>query len=148
MKFLKYFGLFSFGGLVYGILEIAWKGSTHISMFIAGGICFLLIDLIDEARLFAGSVILQAPLGAVCITAVELVSGVVVNRLMNLGVWDYSGLPLNLWGQICLPFSAIWLALSIPAILVSRLLRRVMFEELPPPLRLLPERAISAEENI
>ena len=74
-----------------------------------------------------GRALLQAPFCAMVITAVELAFGEVVNRAMGLGVWDYSELPLNFMGQICLPFSAIWLALSFPALLAARVLRTAMF---------------------
>ena len=33
-----------------------------------------------------------------------------VNRVMHLGVWDYSAAPFNLLGQICLPLPS----LSLP----------------------------------
>lgn len=127
MKFLRYLAMFCFGGLSYGILEIIWRGGTHISMFLAGGICFLAIFLTDERELFGGAMLLQAPFCAAIITAVEFGFGVVVNRAMGLEVWDYSELPMNFLGQICLPFSAIWLALSFPALWASRLLRAAMF---------------------
>ena len=80
-------------------------------------------------------------------TAVEFVAGVIVNITMHLEVWDYSALPLNLMGQICLPFTAIWLALSFPAILVSRLMRHFIFEEPLPELRLLPRQRRTALEQ-
>ena len=129
MKFLKWMAAFCFGGLCYGALEILWRSETHISMFFAGGLCFLAIYLTDESGLFGGSMLLQAPFCAMVITAVELAFGEVVNRAMGLGVWDYSELPLNFMGQICLPFSAIWLALSFPALLAARVLRTAMFGE-------------------
>lgn len=132
MQTLKAFTVFCFGGLSYGIIEILWRGSTHISMFLAGGLCFLIITAIDSWELFGGRILLEAPVCALSITAVELVCGVIVNMRLDMGVWDYSELPLNLWGQICLPFTALWLLLAIPAVLASRLLRHTIFgEELP-----------------
>lgn len=129
MQTLKAFTVFTFGGLSYGILEILWRGGTHISMFAAGGLCFLIITAIDTSELFGGRILWEAPFCAVSITAVELVCGVIVNLQMELSVWDYSELPLNLWGQICLPFTALWLLLAIPAVLASRLLRHAVFGE-------------------
>ena len=52
--------------------------------------------------------------GSMVITLVELATGIVVNLWLQLQVWDYSDLPMNLWGQICLPFSAAWCFLTIP----------------------------------
>lgn len=129
MKALRAFGIFTFGGLSYGLLEIMWRGSTHISMFFVGGLCFLMINFVNEHELFGGNMLLQAPFCAVLVTGAELVSGIFINRALKLNVWDYSDMPFNLWGQICLPFSCIWLLLSIPAGIVSAGLRRVMFGE-------------------
>ena len=144
---LKSLAVFTFGGLCYGLLEILWRGETHISMFVVGGLCFLIISMIDGSTVFGGSLLLEAPICALCVTAVELISGVIVNMNMNLGVWDYSEVPLNLWGQICLPFSAIWLGLSIPAALAARILRHFMFDEELPELRLLPQLRRTAVEE-
>lgn len=146
MRILKKLTVFTFGGLAYGILEIIWRGETHISMFLVGGLCFLMISLID-ADLPGGSILLKAPLCAAAVTATELVSGVIINIVMKLDVWDYSSLPFNLWGQICLPFSAMWLGLSAPAAIVGRLLKYLVFDEELPELRLLHRRAVAAEEQ-
>lgn len=140
MKFLKGFATFCFGGLAYGLLEICWRDSTHISMFFAGGLCYLIISAVDGLEIFGGGFLAEAPVCALAITAVELAAGLVVNVGMGLCVWDYSALPLNFMGQICLPFSAIWFALSVPAIVVSRLMKCFVFGEELPALRLLPER--------
>lgn len=139
MQVFKSLAIFTFGGLAYGLLEIFWRGETHISMFVVGGLCFLMISVIDSLPAFGGSLLLEAPVCALFVTAAELVSGIVVNLMMGLEVWDYSELPLNLWGQICLPFSAIWLGLSIPAALAARLMKHFMFDEELPELRLLPQ---------
>lgn len=147
MKIIKPLGIFTFGGLAYGLLEIFWRGQTHISMFVVGGLCFLMISVIDSLPAFGGSLLLEAPICALGVTAAELVSGVIVNMSMGLEVWDYSDMPLNLWGQICLPFSAIWLALAIPAAIASRLLKHFVFEEELPVLRLLPQFQHAAAEE-
>ena len=47
-------------------------------------------------------------LGAVIITAVEFVFGVIFNMSLNMNVWDYNGVPFNILGQICLPYSILW----------------------------------------
>ncbi len=125
-KLIENLTVFTAGGLAYGLVEIAWRGSTHISMFAVGGLCFWLIGSIDEH----GSVpplIYQSVLSCLIITSVEFTSGVFINIVMGLGVWDYSGLPHNLLGQICLPFSALWLLLSVPAIYFEDLLRAALF---------------------
>lgn len=59
----------------------------------------------------------------------EFTSGVFINIVLGLGVWDYSALPFNVLGQVCLPFSALWLLLSVPAIYFEDFLRAKLFGE-------------------
>ena len=43
MKILRKPILFAVGGTGYVLLEFLWRGWSHISMFLAGGLCFLLV---------------------------------------------------------------------------------------------------------
>ena len=56
-------------------------------------------------------------------------AGVIVNIWLKLGVWDYSGLPLNILGQVCLPFYFAWVGLSVVAIVFDDYLRYWFFGE-------------------
>lgn len=117
---IKYAFIFILGGVGYGLMEIFYRGRTHFSMVLAGGICFLIIVLLDNR--FGGKIPL-IPLAAICsaaITAVEFVFGVIFNLWLKMGVWDYSAVPFNILGQVCLPFSLIWIAVSTGAILLNR----------------------------
>lgn len=136
-KGIKISTLFCVGGILYGVIELAWRGHTHISMFLVGGLCFVLIGALDEVKR-PMCVFAQLPVAALIITAVEFVSGVIVNIMMGLDVWDYSDLPFNVLGQVCLPFSAMWLGLSLPAIIIEDSLRVILFNESPKTLRFLP----------
>jgi len=57
----------------------------------------------------------QYLLGALVITAAELMVGLWVNERLHWNVWDYSELPLNFRGQVCLLYSMFWFFLCIPA---------------------------------
>lgn len=46
-------------------------------------------------------------------TAVEYLSGAMLQSLFHRRWWDYSGLPYQLGGHICLKFSLYWLGLSV-----------------------------------
>lgn len=65
--------LFLAGSGLYPLLEVLWRGYSHASMALAGGVC----------------------------------------------------LPLNIMGQICLPFSLIWFVLTIPASALCKLCCRL-----------------------
>ena len=103
MKFGKYLTLFWVGGSAYVGLELLYRGRSHISMFGAGGLCFLLLGGLRRKNL---SIPVKAGAGAGMITAVELVTGLLVNR--DFVVWDYRGQPGNFLGQICPAFMALW----------------------------------------
>ncbi len=107
--------LFLAGGSIYPTLEMAWRGRTHVSMAVAGGLCLCLIDKICNIRLKRRPLFTKCLAGAGIITGVEFLTGVVVNIAWKLDVWDYSFLPFNILGQICLPFSVLWALATLPA---------------------------------
>ena len=111
--------LFLFGGLGYGLLEVLWRGHTHWSMLLCGGLALLLLRRISRSTL---PFLVQCIAGAACITGLELVVGLILNCWLKLEIWDYSMLWGNLWGQICPAFSAVWLALSAAMLLLMRTL--------------------------
>ena len=45
------------------------------------------------------------------ITGLELATGLLVNR--DYSVWDYRSVSYNYLGQICLPFSLLWIPVSL-----------------------------------
>ena len=51
---------------------------------------------------------------AAIITAIEFAAGCIVNLWLQMDVWDYSFLPLNLFGQVCLLYTFLWALLCIP----------------------------------
>ena len=114
--------LFSIGLLGYPVIELLWRGRTHWTMALAGGLSMLLLFWISRTAL---PLPLMWGLGALAITAVEFAIGYVVNVRLGWGVWDYSALPLNIAGQICLPFTLIWFVLSIPGIALCQYLERL-----------------------
>lgn len=108
MKILRKCALFGLGGGLYGLLEVLWRGRTHISMLLLGGGCFLMLG---RLRRLSVPVSVKTLLGAACITAAELVTGLLVNR--DFTVWDYRRMPFQFLGQICLPYSLLWMPVSL-----------------------------------
>ena len=115
MKLKKQITMFSLGGAAYVGLELMWRGRSHPTMFLAGGSCFLLLGMLKKTRL---PLPLKPVAGAAAVTAVELVTGLLINRQHH--IWDYRDLPLNLFGQICLPYSLLWVPVSAIGLLLHR----------------------------
>ena len=122
-KLLIHIPITAIGGLTYMGIEILWRGHTHWTMGVLGGVCFALIGLLDEWQDHP-SMLLQMVQGAAIVTALELLVGLIVNRWLGWGVWDYSDMPGNLWGQVCPQFAAAWLLLSWAAVKLENLLHR------------------------
>ena len=115
---LKEFIIFIIFGLMYVTIELLYRGHTHYSMFIVGGICGVLIGLINDNTPDM-PLLPQCVLGAVIITIIELLTGLFLNVYLGLNVWDYSNQPFNFMGQICPQFCIIWCILSILVIRID-----------------------------
>lgn len=129
---LKYLTLFLIGGITYYFIEIAYRGYSHFSMVIVGGLCFILIGSINELSNKEIPLLLQMLISVLLVDIVELISGIIVNRILLLNVWDYSQLKYNYLGQISLNSSIAWFFLSLFAIYMDDLLRYVIFKEKKP----------------
>lgn len=125
----KYLFLFLIGGFTYFYLEILYRGFSHFSMIICGGLAFIFCGLINQLMHFRISLITQMILSMIIITGLEFITGYIVNIKMGWHVWDYSSLPYNLYGQICLAYSSIWLVLSLVCIFMDDLIRWKIFDE-------------------
>lgn len=124
------------GGLGYMALELLWRGWTHGSMFLLGGLCFVLIGNLD--RLYQGMPLLfQSVLGAGIITLLELLTGLVLNVWLGLGVWDYSSLPYSFLGQISMTYFFLWIFVALGAVFLEDGLRRGLFGERRPHYRVI-----------
>lgn len=130
--------LFLIGGLIYFALEMLYRGRSHWTMIVVGGICFLLCGAVNEVFTYDMPLLWQGVVCALLVTAVELIAGYVINIQLGLDVWDYSNMPLNLYGQICLPFSLMWIVLGIVAVIVDDYLRYRLFDEEKPHYKLIP----------
>ncbi len=135
-KFLKYSFLFLIGGFAYGAIENIFRGYSHISMLIAGGLSFVLIGLLNEVYVWNLSLISQMAISSVIITVIEFIMGLIVNVWLKLHVWDYSRLPLNIMGQVSLLFTFIWFLLSLFAIFLDDYLRYYVMKEEKPHYRI------------
>ena len=132
MTLLQHLLLGSLGGFAYGALELLYRGRTHGSMVLAGALSFWMVGMINEAAPWM-PLPAQAIWGAALITALELLTGLAVNR--RLTVWNYTACPCNFRGQICLPYSLLWVPLALTAVFLDDALRLLLFHQAPPVYR-------------
>ena len=104
--------IFILGGAAYGLLETLFRGYTHWTMILTGGAVVLTFYLLLPC-FFEMNVLLSALAGALIITTYEFAMGSVVNLWLHWDVWDYSGRPGNILGQICPLFTFYWFVLCL-----------------------------------
>lgn len=127
--FSKYLFLFLIGGFTYFYIEILFRGYSHFSMIICGGLAFICCGMLNQVIPRKLSFLTQIIISCFIITILELITGYIVNIKLGWAVWDYSDLPYNLYGQICPAFSLIWLVLSVVCIFMDDLIRWKIFDE-------------------
>lgn len=119
-------------GMCYCTLELLWRGYTYVEMLPVGGLCGLMVGLLNQhckdMRMWN-----QAAVGTIWTLCIEYSSGLILNVRLGLGIWDYSKVPFNLNGQICLPMAVIWFFLMPFAIYLDDFIRWKLFDEAPKP---------------
>ncbi len=115
-----YLMIFCIGGAAYNLLEYLWRGYSHWTMTIDGGLC--LVGIFTICTKTDINYIYKVLSCALLITGVEFFSGLIVNRVFHMGVWDYSHMPYNVLGQICPGYTLLWIALCIPLVAVITLM--------------------------
>ena len=126
-RFFRESLLFIIGGMGYNLIELCWRGYSHWSMTLLGGMCFHMIGRIFIK--FSGkSRVGCCVISALAVTAAEFATGCLVNRVLKMQVWDYSGMPFNLLGQICVLYSMLWGFLSFPAAYLYSYIRRRVYQ--------------------
>ena len=129
---LWYFSIYSFLGFA---LEKIFAAVTRAENQTRK--CFLLLPLCPVYGLGMLAVLALPPelrrggwlicSGAVVTTAVEYAVHWGYERFLGVRFWDYSGLPMNFLGQICLYYFVLWIPLSAAAVLLDDGLRRLLF---------------------
>ena len=95
------------GCIAYPLLEVAYRGYSHWTMSLTGGLCLVMLFLIQWA--FPDlTVWRKALLGALTIVTLELMVGSAANLWLGWAIWDYTDLRFHYLGQISLGFALIW----------------------------------------
>ena len=103
-KISEYLFLWGVGGWIYYSLEVIFRGFSHWSMFVLGGICMMFFTYQGRVVHWRDDFFRQVIRCSIFVTAMEFITGIIVNKWLALHVWDYSRMPFQLFGQICLPF--------------------------------------------
>ena len=135
-QYLKYMFLFATGGLIYNIVELVYRGWTHWTMFFLGGICFICLGLINEVITWEMPLWQQVLIGSCMITAMEFLTGCIVNLWLGWKVWDYSSMPGNILGQICPQYFVLWIPISLVGIVLDDWIRYWRYDEERPHYRI------------
>lgn len=125
---IKYPMLFLFGGSIYYLLEIIFRGYSFPAMAVCGGLCFIICGTINE-KSRCMPLVLQQLIAASGITVIEFIFGLILNVWLGLNMWDYSNMPGNVLGQICPQFMVLWFFLSAIGIILDDVIRWRLFGE-------------------
>lgn len=133
-KLYKNIILFTVGFCLYITMEVLFRGYSFPLMGVCAGLVVVLLDKINDYISWDIDILVQCILGMLMVTIMELIIGTIFLDTNLLPVmWDYSNLPLNFRGIICIPFMALWMILSFIAILVADSINYYVFNEEPAP---------------
>ena len=128
-KLSEYLFLWAVGGCLYYTFEIVFRGFSHWTMFVLGGLCLVFCTAQGRAGRWRDPLGIQILRCMIFVTSCEFITGIIVNRWLNLGIWDYSNVPFQLFGQICLPFMALFGLLCTIGIYLGGYLLHVLYGE-------------------
>ena len=118
---VEHLSVYISGALVYSALEVLWRGFTHWTMALTGGVCAIMLYMVFNINRM--SFLKKLVLGTVVITTVEFIVGIIVNLGLGWHVWDYSSQKYHVLGQICPKFVLYWFLLNIPVFLFCKGIR-------------------------
>lgn len=136
-KFSKYLFFWALGGALYYTFEILFRGFSHWSMYVLGGICFVFFYIQGKSTKWQEPLWRQILRCTIFVTASEFMTGILINKWLHYAVWDYSEMPMQLFGQICLPFIIIFSGLSTLGVLLSGYLAHIFYGEVKPEYHIL-----------
>lgn len=118
-KYYKFIFYWLLGGSIYYFFEVLFRGFSHWTMFVLGGLCLAFFYYQGHLLHWRESLVKQTLRCMVFVTAMEFITGIIVNKYWRMDVWDYSEMPFQLFGQICLPFIMIFGGLCVIGIILS-----------------------------
>ena len=121
--------IWALGGTIYYTIEMVTRGFSHWSMFVVGGLALCFCTFQGQAMKWTEPLWIQVIKSVVFVTSLEFITGIIVNKWLGMQVWDYSELPFQLLGQICLPFMVIFSGLCVLGIFLSSYIGYLFYGE-------------------
>lgn len=134
-RVVRYMTLWLWGGFVYYCIELLWRGHSHPSMFIVGGICLVMLGGMNNYLPWRMGFVWQVLIGTLGVLVIEFIAGLIVNIWLDLNVWDYSNLRFNIMGQVSLLFYFLFLPVVAFGIWLDDFLRWKIYGEQKPTYR-------------
>lgn len=111
--FMLYFFVYGVAGWCTEVAFAAAKSHRFVNRgFLNGPICPIygigVGVVVQFLSPFKSSLVLLYVTSVIVVTALEWLTGFVLEKVFHNKWWDYSSMPLNLNGYVCLPFSLIW----------------------------------------
>ena len=128
-KLSEYLLLWALGGSFYYAFEVFFRGFSHWSMFVLGGFCLIFCDQQGIWTHWSAPLWKQVVWCVIFVVSGEFITGIIVNKIMHWNVWDYTGMPFQFMGQICLPFAVIFSGLCVAGIIMSGYLLHFLYGE-------------------
>ena len=129
-QLIKYLSLFFIMGMIYFTLEGVWRSNANIIMLLIGGICSVLIGLLNEyPQYYKLKIYQQTLIGTFIVLIVEFVSGMFFNVFLEMNLWNYSDTWGNLYRQICIPYTILWMLIVPFCIFVDDWIRFKLYNE-------------------
>lgn len=129
--------LMAAGGSLYYLIEIGFRGYSHWTMFMLGGLALTFCSFQGEVMHWSEPLWLQIFRAVLFLISLEFTTGIICNKWLKIGIWDYRDQSFQLWGQICLPFIVLFSGLLMLAILFGGMVLWKIFGEERPDFHIL-----------
>ena len=128
-RVIKYTVLFITFSALYVWIEIMFRNRSDRSMLALSGVLGVTLGILNNIIPWSMGLAQQGLIGGfLIVTPMEYFVGKFLVT-QNLSIWNYSTMPWNIDGQICLPFTLIWCVISVVVVVLDDYLRYFIFNE-------------------
>lgn len=141
--------LFIIGFCLYITIEVLFRSYSYPLMGVVGGISLIIVDKINDRISWDMPLILQCIIGGLIITILELLSGEFALHILNVRMWDYSGMWLSSFDNLLCPlFSFFWCLLACVGIILADAINYYVIHIEPRPYYVILNKKYFLPENL